>query len=157
MDVMALRRGLLAQMATVSDDKHLECGSFTLTEATKHYTIHHSLGAVPDFCILYPIDIANTSETYAIGFQVLVGNIGQANWNISSKNEMHGAWRMMYVGTNYAINAPTPSTSYNAPSNAGYAGTATDTTLEVGGTGTTGSAGKMIPGTYGYIIGRLNN
>ena len=143
-------------MATVSDSKHLECGSFTLTEVTKHYTIHHGLGAVPDFCILYPIDITKTSEIYAIGFQVLVGDIGQADWDISSKTDVYGGWRAVYWGTNYAINAPSPAAQSNAPHNAGYAGTATDTTLEVGGVGNTNGAGKLLPGTYGYIIGRLN-
>lgn len=157
MDVMALRRGLMMAMATVSDNKHLECGSFTLTEATKHYTIHHNLGAVPDFCILYPIDIAKTSETYAIGFQVLVGDIGQADWDITSKADVYGGWHIMYMGTSYAINAPGPAGFNNAPIHNGHAGTATDTTLEVGSAGNSGSNGTLIPGTYGYIIGRLNN
>lgn len=143
-------------MATVSDGKHLECGSFTLTEVTKHYTIHHSLGAVPDFCILYPIDIAKTSTTYAIGCQVLIGDIGQADWNISSRDGVYGGWHGYYSGTNYAINAPGPALINNAPLNPEYGGTATDTTLEVGGAGYSSSNGQLIPGTYGYIIGRLN-
>lgn len=156
MDVMALRRGLLAPMATVSDDKHLECGTFTIAADTKTYTISHGLGAVPDFCIVYPINIAKTSTIYAIAFEVLVGNIGQQDWDITSKTDVYGGWHIMYSGTNYATNNAGPAMVNNAPGGNGRAGTATSTTFVVGGGNNKGASGTLIAGTYGYILGRLN-
>ena len=163
MDVMALRRGLLAQMATVSDDKHLECGTFTIATDTKVYTINHGLGAVPDFCIVYPINVPAATATYRMCLQVLVGHIGQQDWNISSKTTEQGAWHGFWWGVNYALNADSAAVKHNFGDDKiggvdrPYAGTATTTTIVVGGLDGTGTGGTLTAGTYGYILGRLNN
>ena len=159
MDVMALRRGLLAQMATVSDDKHLECGDFTLSEETRVYTINHSLGAVPDFCIVYPINVPATSNAYRIGWQVLIGDIGQQDWNVSTRTVTNGAWHIVQQGTNYSAGADAAQVGHNnavTVQGVDYAGVATTTTIVVGGTNQNNGSGTLLPGKYGYIIGKLN-
>ena len=163
MDMMALRRMVMAQMATVSDDKHLECGTFTIATDTKVYTINHSLGAVPDFCIIYPINVPTAVSTYRIGWQVIVGKIGQQDWNISTREVTCNGWHGMFEGTNYALNAQGPGVKHNFGDDTitgpdrPYAGTGTTTTFVVGGMDGTGSGGGFSAGTYGYILGRLNN
>lgn len=158
MDVMALRRGLLAQMATVSDDKHLECGTFTIATDTKTYTINHGLGAVPDFCIIYPINVPKATDVHRIAWQVLVGDIGQSDWNISQKNTTHEAWHSLYQGVAGSMAIDSAAFVHGAGSyGSAYAGNATATTIIVGGLKSGAAAGTLSAGTYGYILGRLNN
>lgn len=159
--MMQIRKMVMMQMAgTVSDNNHLECGQFTLSEVSKTYTINHGLGAVPNFCIVYPVNVQGNETAYKIGWELFVRDIGQQDWNVSTKAETHGSVHVMSSGSGYTASV----VGYNGLHNAGitklgidYAGIATTTTFIVGGWNETNSSGSLLAGTYGYILGILNN
>lgn len=133
----------------------LEHGTFTLLNDTKTYTINHNLGAVPDFCIVYPIDVPTASSAYRMCYECMLF-VGQEDYNISTRdNSEFPSPHVMWYGTGYALNAPSATPVLLVKNN--YAGQRTTTTIVVGGVNDTNSAGTLSPGTYGYILGKLSN
>ena len=157
MDMMQIRKMVMAQMAgTVSDNNHLECGQFTLAQEAKTYTINHNLGAVPDFCIVYPINVAVQESTYYFAWEFIAINLGQENWNICTNGQTFSSAHVFGAGTGYAASTPGAVADHGRQGTT-YAGYATDSTIIVGGGSVNGASGRLPAGTFGYILGILNN
>lgn len=129
----------------------IETGTFTIATDTKRVTINHSLGVAPNYCFVYPINVPKATEKYRIGWEAIINNVGQQDWNISSRDETFGANHGMWQGTSYALDAKTSSAFHNI--GAKDAGSATASTFIVGALSDTGSGGTLSAGTFGYILG----
>lgn len=135
-------------------DGVIEAGTFTLESDTKTVTLQHGLGAIPDFCIVYPINTPTATSSYRMNFQVLLIGLGQENYNISTNTYSLVSPHNMGGGTGYNTGVY-GQFNQSTPQN-GYAGTATTTTIKVGGVNEQGSSGTLIAGEYGYIVGVLS-
>lgn len=131
----------------------LETGTFTIASDTKTVTINHSLGVVPDFCIVYPINVPTATKTYRIAWQVILRDIGQADYNISTYSATYNARHMMAQGAGYSLSANPGASAFHNITRSGYAGDATTTTFTVGGANEAGSGLTISAGEYGYILG----
>lgn len=130
----------------------METGTFTLTADTKTFTINHSLGTIPNFCVVYPIDVPKATTTYRIAWELIVRDIGQSDYNISSYSATYGTRHAMWQGVAYNITANPGATVFHNISGSD-AGNATDSTFVVGGCNNTQSGGTLSAGTFGYILG----
>lgn len=136
-------------------DGVIETGTFTIESDTKNVTLQHGLGAVPDFCIVYPIDTPTATSSYRMNFQVLLIGLGQANYNISTNASTNLVSPHNMAGGSGYNTGVYGQFNQSAPQS-GYAGTATTTTIKVGGINETSSGGTLTAGTYGYIVGVLS-
>lgn len=134
----------------------IESGSFTIEEDTLFVTLQHSLGVVPDFCIVYPINVPQASTTYRIAWEAILRDVGQQDYNISTNATARPAFHGMWAGVNYAQNVYSSATFDNWGTNG--AGSATTTTFKVGALANAGmpSAGTLSAGTYGYVLGVIS-
>lgn len=135
-----------------------EMGQFTIEETCRLYTYEHSLGRVPKFVIVYPIDVAVTEQTYAISFETIFNGIGQEDYDISSNS---ATWLttprplVSYQGTGYQASVIAGGTGTAQEANTVYEGVElTDTYAKVGAWYTqSNNAGFLVAGTYGIILG----
>ena len=147
--MMDIRRKLL--MKTGGSAPKIEFGTFTLLSDEKTHVLNHNLGVVPDFCIIYPINVPTASTTYRIGYECIT-LVGQADYDISTNAVELVSPHVMAIGTGYNT---TVIGSFAAAPEANYAGTATTNTIIVGGLSRTGAGGTLAQGTYGYILGKI--
>ena len=155
---MSERRGLMSVSASGSDVL-IESGQFTVSEKTKTYDIAHSLGTVPNFVFIYPVDVSDASTTYLQMAQVLVNNCGQDQWRAGTDTaDRSGAHSIdARVGYSTSVHAASPydalpkTVTINTKVTT-YAGLLTDSFVRVGGIDQTSGGGWLL-GTYGYIIG----
>ena len=131
----------------------LECGTFTLATDSKTFTIQHSLGVIPDFCIIYPINVPTATSTYRICFEVILRNLGQSDYNISNYSATYAANHIMHWGVGYSLTANPGASAVHNITDTSYAGGATTSTFVVGGVNLTASGGTISAGEYGYILG----
>lgn len=144
-----------------SSENSYEMGQFTIdTDYTQNYTYTHSLGRVPKFAIVYPISVATTELAYAISSQTLINGIGQANFNISSKETDWSSSPYPFsswIGTGYQANVlgSGQGTGFDDTGSSSYKSIKmTDTTVTVGSINSqSNSNGRFPVGTYGIIVG----
>ena len=133
-----------------------EMGTFEITETCRQYTYNHNLGRVPHFAIVYPISVGVTEQAYAISVETIINDLGQENFNISSKEGVEWTKPIgMYQGTAYAANVTGGSISNCVPHTSAYtASELTETYARVGAfVDSSSSNGYLVAGTYGIIVG----
>lgn len=136
----------------------VESGVFTVTTKARTYDINHSLGVVPNFAFIYPIDVHTDSDAYLIGSQVICGDFGQDNWTVGTNATARGANHSYGIGTGYSVsvhgsagqNDDLPVTAADVM----YAGLFTNEFVRVGGANQNNNGGWLL-GTYGYFVGAM--
>lgn len=156
LDDMALQIGLIDGGG---GDVKVEQGTFTLDAEVQNYIIPHSLSELPNFVLVYPIDVTMTAK-YDIIAEMIVWDLGQTLWSQGNtgNNTFSNNPFVLWIGNGYATNAYAPTaindSMKNLPDRAVHV-SRSDTEVRVGAANQTTSAGKLVAGTYGYIIAKF--
>lgn len=151
----------VASGSSGSSENSYEMGQFTITENTNRYTYEHSLGRVPKFALVYPIDVdkyeAGVTEhsTHSISTLMMLNGLGQEDYEISGNeavlgNNPYTVWN----GIGYDANAQGGG-QFNHNQSYTVEIEFTEEHVIVGNPteANIGGGGHFTVGTYGIIVG----